>query len=1147
MFNKTNFLLASGCIIIVSIITSIFIVSSYPELVRSNNLSQEKCIEDFRNKNNDASFYDTDLKHCSLENVEADGSIQIILADSIDHKTDLTQYYLTRGTDSKRLLFVGNKLNANFNNGDEVKVKGLGLKDTLIVDARNVANIVLANAVIKKPITLPVATIIPTSKPTITVPIATTTPAPTKTISPTPLPIKPTDETNPVNTLAVIANFTDTNETSITPEIANDMVFNYAKNYYLSNSYGKYTIAGDVLPTPVVVNISSTCNQITFFNNIISTIDPQVDFRKYTRVIIYAPIDYHACGFSGVANDGLVKYTTNEGIQNLSLAWIGTKDSKNVTIHEYGHTFGLKHANFYNCGNVSFSETGCVENEYGDPYDVMGKNTPYQMNAKHLKDAGWLTDGTDIQNISTSGVYTIKPLEINQNGIKALSFHADSISNTALYIEYRQKIGLDSNIPLGNGALLHYGTDSTRYLSTTKLLDATPPSNNSSPLIEVGQTFSEYYTGTKITVLSADANTLTVSIQMGKTDFDKPTVSYISPANNTIVTGTIHVRLSASDPTSGIKKVEIYKYLFEGTPIATLSSNPYEFDLDTTKLQNGGMYFVAVAYDDSGSQYGGVDNRSSLASLYLIVQNIDTIPPQVSITSPSDNDVVNNPVTINVNATDNNGIYYVELWKDQDTKAFKTTFSYPFSITNTFDIGKHTVYVKAYDYLYNVAVSQVINIDVEPFIKILTPNTGDDLQVGGRIPISYNINDFTRYSKLNYYLIDENNIATSVGYDYVDYYSGVKRIDAYINISEFLPLKKYKLLVSADQSVNGQIISDQTLGYLNVTNHLGEKYISISSPKNGDVYDPYGKVKVNFTLSNLDHSVNVNFTIYKYENGAYIPVGGSPTAIFPGNGTYTYDMYSDWGKIGNQYKIEITILDYSLYTNGTYPFKLSDGFYTQDYSLRVVTPNGGEVYNPGKLVQIKLESGFITRSNANAKVTLLKVNDDGSVIEVSTIKDNLALIGNANVDWLVPNISGKYKIRVITNQVGGKVYTDDSDAFFTVTDAAIPTIQISNVTDSQNIHGSYEVKVTISDITLVSKVNLVISTDDGPNATLGTMNLISTTVYPDRTEGQYSLIVNFATYPRGFTQISANAIVKAGYTWKNNLTVLIASKNINII
>lgn len=90
---------------------------------------------------------------------------------------------------------------------------------------------------------------------------------------------------------------------------------------------------------------------------------------------------------------------------------------------------------------------------------------------------------------------------------------------------------------------------------------------------------------------------ITASIFNQPADTTPPTVSFISPLNNSPVSGTINVTANASD-NIGVTRVEFS--VNGGNPVNTDTTSPYGFFYDTTALTKGTHTITAKAYDAAG-------------------------------------------------------------------------------------------------------------------------------------------------------------------------------------------------------------------------------------------------------------------------------------------------------------------------------------------------------------------------------------------------------------------------------------------------------------------------------------------------------------------------------------------------------------------
>ncbi len=106
----------------------------------------------------------------------------------------------------------------------------------------------------------------------------------------------------------------------------------------------------------------------------------------------------------------------------------------------------------------------------------------------------------------------------------------------------------------------------------------------------------------------------------GIPDTTPPTTSITSPSNNATVSGTITVTASASDNV-GVASVNL---LVDNTVVATDTTSPYTFSLNTNSLSNGMHTLMTKAYDAAG-------NVGTSPTISITVSNI----PQTSTASLS--------------------------------------------------------------------------------------------------------------------------------------------------------------------------------------------------------------------------------------------------------------------------------------------------------------------------------------------------------------------------------------------------------------------------------------------------------------------------------------------------------------------------------
>jgi len=537
--------------------------------------------------------------------------------------------------------------------------------------------------------------------------------------------------------VAILANFQNTSQPSLTKAEVAESVFNQVNNYYEEISYNQTSFPGSIndIYGWYTLPIDQTCSSTTTRNEAIAAADASVDFSAYDRLIIVAPFG-SSCGWAGLGTIGKYSISTQDGWVSLSVSWIQSNHIAGTgwttVAHELGHNFGLHHASFLDCGEVTITagKSGCTINEYGDSYSIMGQSSQKgHFNAPHKEYLGWL-NASQVISVTTSGTNIIEPMGSLTSGPKALKIQR--APNDYLYMEYRQPIGTDTNLQnLVNlfdddiflGGIIHTLNTAIK----TELLDSTPLTNDrlGYPLRVVallpGNSFTDPETSTTVAVVSATPSLATVNVTVGKTDFTPPTVTWTSPLDGSQVSGTVTLNAGASDQ-SGIEKVEFFRWK-SGIPVKPLGSDttaPYTALWNTTEDEDGTYNVYAVAYDNSGTPFGVPNNtaKTNVPHLPLLTVNnggLDILPPTVSIISPNNRATVSGTIDVSASASDNVGVTRVDFYLDGSLTPVATDTSSPYSWswdTTTVSNGDHSLLVKAYDAAGNTGTSSPITVTV---------------------------------------------------------------------------------------------------------------------------------------------------------------------------------------------------------------------------------------------------------------------------------------------------------------------------------------------------------------------------------------------------------------------------------------------------
>lgn len=319
------------------------------------------------------------------------------------------------------------------------------------------------------------------------------------------------------NVLIIFHNFSDlnflTNASNVDDEIAKSAIesnvtnaSNSSTNFYTEASYGNiatnFTVTNQLSTS---YSAGSGCS----ISDIATTAEAAAVAAGYNpgayHHVVYLFPFMSSCTFGGGVWAGLGEWPGNQ-------IWLnGYYDAKTVA-HELGHNLGVGHANRLECGTKTVDTySSCSEVEYGDWYDTMGYGYDH-FNAIYKEYFGWLSG--KVQTVSSSGGYTIYPLEDTNNNTKAIKIRKPD-TNEFYYFEYRQALGFDSNLTEGitGGALGHIGNSNG---SDTMLIDFTPNMQENDldyMALTDGMTFTDSANGVAVTAAVGEGSvTLNVTL-----------------------------------------------------------------------------------------------------------------------------------------------------------------------------------------------------------------------------------------------------------------------------------------------------------------------------------------------------------------------------------------------------------------------------------------------------------------------------------------------------------------------------------------------------------------------------------------------------------------------------------------------------------
>ena len=194
--------------------------------------------------------------------------------------------------------------------------------------------------------------------------------------------------------------------------------------------------------------------------------------------------------------------------------WLKSGTSTGVACHEYGHNFGLWHANFWSTTNGSVIGGG-THVEYGDSFDTMGSASAgdLQYNAYEKNILNWMPTAL-VNDATTSGTYRIYQMDQPRQDPRlryALKIRKDS--DRDYWVDLRQRF--PTNAWVQGGVFLHWSP----WLPSaggSHLLDTTPgsPDGKTDAPIPIGRTFSDVESGVHITPIAKNTTTSPTSVDV---------------------------------------------------------------------------------------------------------------------------------------------------------------------------------------------------------------------------------------------------------------------------------------------------------------------------------------------------------------------------------------------------------------------------------------------------------------------------------------------------------------------------------------------------------------------------------------------------------------------------------------------------------
>ncbi|MCX6857322.1 MAG: PKD domain-containing protein, partial [Verrucomicrobia bacterium] len=271
------------------------------------------------------------------------------------------------------------------------------------------------------------------------------------------------------------------------------------QDWMLDVSSGRMTFATTVTPTLVLPRTEAWYVARDTTGN---AGDVLIDARATAKLAGFDTANYD---FDAVIYSGGPGSFGGQAAVGAKDCWLKSGTSTGTACHEYGHNFGLWHANYWSTSNGS-AIGGGAHIEYGDFFDTMGNAAAgdYQFNACFKNILNWLPL-IHTHEVSASGTYRIHQVDQPaQDSHWRYALRLKKDSTRSYWVEYRQKFL--SNIGIQNGVLLHWSGWASSA-GGTHLLDATPSSSSGTndAALMIGRTFSDYESDLHITPVAKNS------------------------------------------------------------------------------------------------------------------------------------------------------------------------------------------------------------------------------------------------------------------------------------------------------------------------------------------------------------------------------------------------------------------------------------------------------------------------------------------------------------------------------------------------------------------------------------------------------------------------------------------------------------------
>lgn len=278
---------------------------------------------------------------------------------------------------------------------------------------------------------------------------------------------------NPRSAVVVLVNITGTTTWTSSHITTTENVMYYdtlsVDNIYAEASFNQtgFPDTHGLVVAPVTVDKIAGCPVYDYANAADAAAMSQqgVDVSAYQHRVYIIPHDNTAdSDCTWLALGVLGSYGSTGTLRSWS-----TRIDASALAHELGHNVGWHHA-ATDTNNNGYDAAESTDVEYGDTSDTMGYCcTEKKFNAVHMDQIGWYDTqpaGTML-TVASAGDYTLVPLGSDPATTPGTQILKVSKPDTGevYYLSYRQRIGLDVNVPTSftSGLNIHHASETGRW------------------------------------------------------------------------------------------------------------------------------------------------------------------------------------------------------------------------------------------------------------------------------------------------------------------------------------------------------------------------------------------------------------------------------------------------------------------------------------------------------------------------------------------------------------------------------------------------------------------------------------------------------------------------------------------------------------